>query len=122
MGVNFDDVGGVSRAVVLGEASHRSLFQLFDPLDFPLKTVADIDGEPWVLGIEDISLGASLEGVGVGFDEVFESVDAGVELSYFGHVIVFPLFDCFEQCLGNPLQGVGVEVSAAVKDVSGRSG
>ena len=37
-------------------------------------------------------------------------------------VVVFSLFDCLEQRFGDALQGVGVEVSAAVKDVSGRSG
>ena len=56
------------------------------------------------------------------FDEVFQPVDPGVELSYFGHVVVLSLFDCFEQSFGDALQGIGVEVSTAVKDVSGRSG
>ena len=58
----------------------------------------------------------------MGFDEVFQPVDSGVELPYFGHVVVLSLFDCFEQGFGDALQGIGVEVSAAVKDVSGRSG
>ena len=89
-------MGGVARAVVFGEAGHSALLQVFDPLDLSLKTVADIDSEPGVLGVEDISFGASLEGVGVGFDEVFKSVDSSVELAHFGHVIIFPLFDCFE--------------------------
>ena len=79
------------------------MLQLLNPLDFSLKAIADIDGETWVLGVEDIPLGASLKSVGVGFDEVLESVDSGVELLYFGRVIVLSLFDCFEQCLGDPL-------------------
>ena len=95
------------------------MLQLFDPLDFSLEAVADVDGETWVLGVEDISLRASFESVGVGFDEVLESVDSSVELTYFGHVVILSLFDCLEQCLGDPLQGVGVKVSAAIKDVSG---
>ena len=33
-----------------------------------------------VFGVKDISLGATFEGVGVGFDKVFESGDLGVEL------------------------------------------
>ena len=33
-------------------------------------------------------------------------------------MVGFSLFDCFEQGLGNALQGVGVEVGAAVEDVS----
>ena len=93
LGVNFDDVGSISRAVVLGEAGHRTLLQLFNPLDFSLKAIADVDGEARVLGIENIPLGASLEGVGVGFNEIFESVDSSVELAYLGRVVVFPLFD-----------------------------
>ena len=36
LGVNFDDVRGVSRAIVFGETGHRALFQLLDPLDFSL--------------------------------------------------------------------------------------
>ena len=55
------------------------------------------------------------------FDEVLQPVDPGIELPYFGRMVVLPLFDCFEQGFGDALQGVGVEVSAAVKDVSGRS-
>ena len=98
------------------------MFQLFDPFDLPLKAVANIDGKSWVLGIEDIPLGASLESVGVGFDQIFESVDPGVELSYFGGMIVFSLFNCFEQGFGDALQGVRVEIGAAVEDVSSRAG
>ena len=96
LSVDLDDVGSVARAVVLGEAGHGALLQLFDPFDLPLKAVADVDSKSGILGIEDIPLRASLEGVGVGFDEVFESVDSSVELAHFGHVIVFPLLDCFE--------------------------
>ena len=119
LGVNFDDVRGVSGTVVFSETGHRSLLQLFDPFDLPLKAVADVDGETRVLGVEDVPLGASLEGIGVGFDEVLKSVDPGVELSYFGCMVVLPLFDCFEQSFGDALQGVGVEVGAAVENVSG---
>ena len=95
------------------------MLQLFDPLDFSLEAVADIDSESRVFGVEDVSLRASFEGVSVCFDEVLKSVDSGVEFSYFGHVVVLSLFDCFEQCFGDPLQGVGVEVGAAVEDISG---
>ena len=121
LGVDFDNMRGVARTIVFGEAGHGALLQLFDPLDLPLKAIADVDGEPGILGIEDIPLGASLEGVGVGFDEVFESIDPGVELAYFGCVVILSLFDCFEQRLSDALQGVWVEIGAAVKDVSGRS-
>ena len=96
LGIDFDDVRSVSRAVVFGEACHRALFQLFDPFDLSLKTIADVDGEPGVFGVEDVSFGATFESVGVGLDEIFESVDSTVELSYFGQVIVFSLFDRFE--------------------------
>ena len=122
LGVNFDDVGSVPRAVVFSEAGHGALLQLLDPLDLSLKSVADVDGKPRVFGIEDIPLGASLEGVGMGFDEVFKSVDSSVELAYFSCMVVLSLFNRFEQRLGDALQGVGVEISAAVKDVSGRAG
>ena len=98
------------------------MLQLFDPLDFSLKAVADVDGEAWVLGVEDVSFGATFESVGVSLDEVFESVDPTVELPYFGQMIVFSLFDRFEQGFGDALQGVGVEVRTAVQDVGGRSG
>ena len=109
---------GVSWAVVLGETGHCALFQLLDPLDFSLETVADVDSKAGVLGVENVSLRAAFEGVGVSFDKIFESADPTVELSYLGHVVVFSLFDCFEQRLGNALQGVGVKVGAAVEDVS----
>ena len=94
------------------------MLQVFDPFNLLLKAIADIDSEPGILGVEDIPLRAALEGVGVGLDEIFEPVDLSVELAYFGRVVVFPLFDRFEQCFGDPLQGVGVEVSAAVENVS----
>ena len=110
---------GVAWTVIFGEAGHCALLQLFDPLDFPLKAVADVDGKSWVLGVEDIPLRASLEGVGVGPDQVLESVDSGVKLSHFSGVVIFPLLDSFEQGFGDALQGVRVEVSAAVEDVSG---
>ena len=119
MGIDFNDVRGISRAVVFGETGHRALLQLLDPLDLLLKTVADIDGETWIFGVEDIPLRAALEGVGVGFDEVFKSIDPRIELAYLGRVVVLSLFDCLEQRLGDALQGVRVEVSATVKDVSG---
>ena len=122
LGINFDNVRGVARAVVFGETGHSALLQLLDPLDFSLEAVADIDGETQVFGVEDVPLRASLEGVGVGFDKVFESIDSGIELSYFGHVVILPLFDCFEQGFSDSLQGIGVEVGAAVEDVSGRAG
>ena len=115
-------MGSVAWTVVFGEAGHSALLQLFDPLNFSLKAVANVDGKPGVFGVEDVSLGAALEGVGVCFDEVLESVDPAVELSYLGHVIVFSLFDCFEQSFGDALQRVGVEIGAAVEDVSSRSG
>ena len=96
MGVDFDDVRGVSRAVVLGEAGDHALLQLLDPLDFPLEAVANIDGEAWVLGVENVPLGAVLEGIGVGFDEVLESVDPGIEFLYLGCMVVLSLFDCLK--------------------------
>ena len=96
LGVNFDNMGSIPRSVVFGETGHRTLLQVFDPLDFSLKAVADIDGKTRIFSVEDISFGAPLEGVGVGFDEVFESVDSGVELSYLGGMIVLPLFDRFK--------------------------
>ena len=95
------------------------MLQLFDPLNFSLEPVADIDGEAWIFGVEDIPLRAALEGVGVGFDKVFKSIDPCIELAYLGRVVVFSLFDCSEQRFGDALQGVRVEVSAAVEDVSG---
>ena len=119
LSVDLDDVGSVARAVVFGEAGHSTLLQLFDPLNLPLKAIADVDGESGILGIEDIPLRASLEGVGMGFNEVFEPVDSGVELAHFGRVVVFSLFDRFEQGLGDALQGVGVKVGTTVEDVSG---
>ena len=112
----------VPGAVILGETGDGALLQLLDPFDFPLKAVPDVDSEPGIFGVKDVPLRATLEGVGVGFDEVFEPVDSSVELTYFGCVVVLPLLDRFEQCFGDPLQGVGVKVSAAVEDVSGRSG
>ena len=122
LSVDLDDVGGVARTVILGETGHSALFQLFDPLDLSLKAIANVDGEPGIFGVKDVSLGASLKGVGVSFDEVLELVDSGVELPYFGCVIIFSLFNCLEQGFGDPLQGIRVEVGAAVKDVSSRSG
>ena len=122
LSVDLDDMGGVARTVIFGEAGHRALLQLFDPLDFSLEAVADVDSESRVFGVKDISLGAALERIGVCFDEIFESIDPTVELPYFGHMVIFPLLDRFEQRLGDALQGVGVKVGAAVKDVSGRSG
>ena len=118
LSVDLDDVGSVAWAVIFGKAGHSALLQLLDPLDLPLKAVADVDGESRIFGVEDIPLGASLEGVGMGFDEVLESVNSSVELAYFSRVVVFPLFDCFEQRFGDALQGVRVEVSATVEDVS----
>ena len=122
LSVDLDDVGSVAWSVIFGETGHGALLQLFDPFDFALEAVADVDGESRILGVEHVPLGASLEGVGVGFDKVLESVDPGIELPHFSNVVVLPLFDCFEQRLGNALQGVGVEISAAVENVSGRSG
>ena len=119
LGVDFDDMGGVSWAVILRKTGHRALLQLLDPFDFSLKPIADVDGETWIFGIEDIPLRAALEGVGVGFDEVFKSIDPRIELAYLGRVVVFSLFDCLEQRFGDALQGVRVEVSTAVEDVSG---
>ena len=103
MGINFDDVGGISGAVVLGEASHSALLQVLDPLDFSLKPIADVDGESRILGVEDVSLWASLEGVGMGFDKVLESVNSGIELAHFSCMVVFSLFNCFEQRFGDAL-------------------
>ena len=122
MSVDLDDVGSVARTVVFSEAGHGALLQVFDPFNFPLKAVADIDGEPGVFGVKNIPLRASLEGVGVGFDEVFKSIDSSVELTHFGRMIVFSLFDHFKQRFGDALQGVGVEIGAAVENVSSRSG
>ena len=122
LSVDLDDVGSVARTVVLGEAGHGALLQLFDPFDFSLEAVADVDGESGVFGVKYVPLRATLEGVGVGFDKVLESVDPGIKFPHFGNVVVLSLFDCFEQRLGNALQGVGVEVGAAVEDVSRRSG
>ena len=61
-----------------------------------MKTITDVDGEPRVLGVEDIPLGTAFEGVGVRFDKVFESVDSAVELPYLGHVVIFSLFNRFK--------------------------
>ena len=109
---------GVPRTVVFGEAGHCPLLQLLDPLNLSLQTIADVNCKPWILGIEDVSFGAPLEGISMGFDEVFQSGDSSVELQHFGSVVGLPLFNGFEQRLSNALQGVGVEVGAAVQDVS----
>ena len=108
---------GVSGAILLGVARHCALLQRLDPLDFSLKTVANVDGKPRVLGVENVPLGAAFEGVSVLLDEVFKSKDSTVELLDFGFVIVFALFECLEQRLGDALQGVGVEVSAHVENI-----
>ena len=118
MSVDFDDMGSVPRAVVLGEAGHRALLQLFDPFDFSLQPIADVDSEPRVFGVENVPLGALFEGVSMGLDEVLKSGDSGIEFPDFGDVVGLPLFDGFEQRLGDALQGIGVEVRAAVQDVS----
>ena len=122
LSVDLDDVGSVAWTVIFGEAGHCALLQLFDPFDFPLQAVADVDGEPWVLGVKDVPFGATLEGVGMRLNEVLEPIDPAVEFPHFSRVVVFSLLNCFEQRLGDALQGVGVEISAAVKDVSGRTG
>ena len=96
MGVDLDDVRSVLGTIVFGEAGDSSLLQLLDPLNFPLQTIADVDCEPWIFGVEDVSFGASFEGVGVSFDEVFKSGDSGVELQDFGGVVGLSLFDCFK--------------------------
>ena len=96
LGVDFDDMGGVSGTVVFGEAGHGALLQLFDSFDFLLQSITDVDSEPWVFGVEDIPLGTPLEHVGVGFDEVFKSIDSGIELPYLGHMVFLSLSDCFE--------------------------
>ena len=96
LSVDLDDVGSVAWSVVFGEAGHCALLQLFDPFDFPLQAVADVDGEPRVLSVKDISFGAALEGVGVRFNKVLEPIDPAVKFSYFGHVIIFSLLNCFE--------------------------
>ena len=79
LSIDFDDVGGVARTVVFGEAGNCALLQLFDPFDLALEAVADVNGEPGVFGVEDVSLRAVLEGVGVGLDQIFESDDTGIE-------------------------------------------
>ena len=108
---------GVPGAVIFGETGHRALFQLFDPLDFPLKTVADVNGESWILGVENIPLGATFEGVSVSFDEVLKSGDSSIELPYFGHMVGLSLLDRFEKCFSDTLQCIGVKIGAAVEDV-----
>ena len=118
LGVDFDNVRGVCRTVIFGEAGHRSLLQLLDPLNLSLQTIADVDCKPRILSVENVSFGASLEGVSVGFDEVLQSGDPSVKLQYFGGMVGLSLFNSLEQCLGDALQGVGVEVGAAVQDVS----
>ena len=112
---------GVSGTVIFGETGHRALLQLFDPFDFSLQAVADVDGKAGVFGIEDVSFGAAFEGVAMGFNEVFQSGDSGVELQHFSSMVGLSLFDGFEQRLGDTLQGVGVKVSAAIQDVGCRS-
>ena len=80
LGIDFDDMGSVPGTVIFGETGHSTLLQLLDPFDFSLQAIADVDSEPWVFGVKDISLGTTFEGVGVGFDKVFKSGDLGVEL------------------------------------------
>ena len=96
LSIDFDDVGSVTWTVVLGEAGHCALLQLFDPFNFSLQTVADVDGESRVFGIEDIPFGAALEGVGVRLNEVFEPIDPAVKFPDFGRMVVFSLLNCSE--------------------------
>ena len=122
LGVDFDDVGSVSGTVVFGVAGHRALLQLLDPLDLPLKTVADVDGERGVFGVKNVPLRAAFESLGMLLDEVLKAIDPTVELSYLDLVIVLSLLDRFEQRPSDALQGVGVEVGTHVENVSCRSG
>ena len=62
LSIDLDDMGSVAWTVIFGEAGHCALLQLFDPFDFPLQSVANVDGEPRVLGVKDIPFGAALEG------------------------------------------------------------
>ena len=87
---------GVPRTIVFGEAGHCSLLQLLDPLNFSLQTIADVDCESQVFGVEDVSLRASFEGVSVGFDEVLKSGDSGIELPDFSDVVSLSLLDRFK--------------------------
>ena len=115
-------MGGISGSVVFGVACHRTLLQLFDPFDFPLKAVADIDGERRVLGIENVPFRAAFEGLSVLLEEVLEPVDPAIKLLHLGLMVGLALFDGFEQRLGDALEGVGVKVGAHVEYVSGRAG
>ena len=96
MSVDFDNVRGVPGTVVFGVARHRTLLQLLDPLDLPLKAVADVDGKRGVLGIENVPLRATLEGLGVLLEEILKSIDPAIELLNFGLMVVFALLKCFE--------------------------
>ena len=103
MSVDFDNVGGISGTIVFGVARHRALLQLLDPLDLPLKAVADVDGERGVLGVENVPLWAAFESFVVLLDQVFKSDDPTVELLYLGLVVLFSLFKGFEQRFGDAL-------------------
>ena len=61
LSVDFDDVGSIPGTVLFGVARHCALLQLFDPLDLSLKTVADVDGERGVFGVENVPLWATLD-------------------------------------------------------------
>ena len=115
-------MGSVSGTIFFGVTRHSALLQWLDPFDLPLKAIADIDGESRVLGVENVPLWAAFESVGVLLDQVFKSVDPTVELLYLNPVVLFSLFEGFEQHFGDALQGVGVEVGSHVENVSCRSG
>ena len=117
LSVDLDNVGSVPGTVFLGVARHRALLQLLDPFDLVLKAIADVDSECGVFGVEDVSLRATFEGLVVFLDEVFKPIDSIIESLYLGPMVFFSLLESFEQRLGDALQGIGVEVSAHVKDV-----
>ena len=96
-------MGSVPGAILFGIARDRALLLLFDPLDLPLKAVADVDGKRGVSGVENVPLWAAFESLGVLLDEVFESKDSTVELLYLGLVIVLSLLNRLEQRPGDAL-------------------
>jgi hypothetical protein len=118
LGIDLDEVGAATWAIICSEYGEHTLVEHFDPLCRAVEPISNHHCEVQVLGVFNISLEASLEIIFMGFDLGFKSGDTFFEMPLLFNMALLSNSDGADQRGCNPTECNCVNVGLYSKSCS----